>query len=98
MPSRKINLDALGAFVSLTCAIHCIILPLAIATLPVVGVNLVHNAKFEYVMIGMAFVIGITALWHGYRKHHRRLSPCLLFVLGMILLIAKQIWHDQEIM
>jgi hypothetical protein len=54
----KINLDALGATASVLCAIHCAILPLMLASLPVFGVNIVHNAPFEYGMIGLAFVIG----------------------------------------
>ena len=92
----KINWDALGVTTSVLCAIHCAILPLATATLPVLGINIVHNIAFEYTMIGLAFVIGSRALWHGFRRHHRRLSPGLLFLAGMIFLIAKQIWHSYE--
>jgi len=92
----KINLDALGVTASVLCAIHCAILPLMLASLPVFGVNIVHNALFEYGMIGLAFVIGTAALWHGFTRHHHRLAPWLLFIGGMIALIAKQVWHDWE--
>lgn len=91
-----LNWDAIGMGVSLACAIHCAILPLAMATLPILGVNIIHNTIFEYGMTGLASVIGIRALWHGYRRHHRRAIPTLLFAAGMILLIAKQIWHGHE--
>lgn len=91
---QKINLDAVGAGVSLACAIHCAILPLAVATLPALRLN----AFFEYAMIGLAFFIGIAALRHGYRKHHRRPAPALLFTTGMMLLIAKQIWQGRELL
>ena len=93
MPFKKINLDTLGITVSLACAIHCTILPMAIATLPLLRVN----TLFEYAMIATAFGIGIAALRHGYRKHHHRPAPILLFTCGMILLTAKQIWHAQEL-
>ena len=93
----KINLDALGVTASLLCAIHCVVLPLAVASLPVLGVNIIHNATFEYGMIGVAFVIGTWALSHGFRKHHRRVWPWLLFAGGISLLIAKQIWHQYEL-
>ena len=97
MPLRKFNLDALGMGVSIACALHCTLLPLAMAALPFFnGVNRTHNTAFEYGMIGLAFVIGIKALRHGYRKHHRQPIPALLFTAGMILLIAKQVWHDWE--
>lgn len=93
---RKINWDAVGISTSILCAIHCAVLPLAVATLPVFGVNIVHNAVFEYSMIGMAFVIGTWALWHGFCHHHRRLTPWFLFVGGIMLLVAKQVWHSYE--
>jgi hypothetical protein len=48
-------------------------------------------------MIGLSFIIGTRALWHGFRRHHHRLTPWLLFLAGMIFLIAKQIWHDYEL-
>ena len=94
---RKVNWDALGTTTSILCAIHCAILPLAVATLPVLGINIVHNAFFEYGMIGLAFLIGTWALWHGFSHHHRRLTPWFLFVGGVILLIAKQVWHSYEL-
>jgi hypothetical protein len=93
----KINLDALGVTASVLCAIHCAILPLVVASLPVFGINIVHNSLFEYGMIGLAFVVGTVALWHGFTRHHHRLIPWLLFSGGMIALIAKQIWPNWEL-
>ena len=93
---RTINWDALGITTSILCAIHCAILPLAVASLPVLGVNIIHNAPFEYGMIGLAFLIGSWALWHGFHKHHRHSGPWLVFTGGMLFLLAKQIWHQYE--
>jgi len=94
---RKINWDALGITTSLLCAIHCALLPLVVASLPILGINIIHNPLFEYGMIGLAFLIGTWALWHGFRYHHGRLLPWLLFLAGIILLIAKQVWHSYEL-
>jgi hypothetical protein len=93
---HKINWDALGITTSILCAIHCALLPLVVASLPVLGVNIVHNSFFEYGMIVLAFAIGSWALSHGFRKHHRQYAPWLLFTGGMLLLIAKQLWHHYE--
>ena len=95
--SLKIDWDALGITTSILCAIHCAVLPLAVATLPVLGVNIIHNAWFENGMIGLAFVVGTRALWHGFSHHHRRLTPWFLFLAGITLLIAKQVWHSYEL-
>jgi hypothetical protein len=94
---RKINWDVMGITASVLCAIHCAILPLAVASLPILGVNIIHNAYFEYGMIFFAFLIGAWALLHGFRRHHGRPAPLLLFTGGLMLLVAKQIWHDHEL-
>lgn len=93
----KLNWDALGIGASLACAIHCALLPLVITTLPVFGINIIENKAFEYFMIFLAFAVGAYALSHGYRKHHRSLFPVLLFTVGMLFLLSKEIWHDYSI-
>jgi hypothetical protein len=95
---QKLNWDALGIATSVLCAIHCVVLPLAVASLPVLGINIVHNAFFEFGMIGLAFVIGVYALRHGFRRHHRRPEPLLLFSGGVGFLLAKQVWHQYELL
>jgi hypothetical protein len=93
----KINWDALGIGASVACAIHCAILPLVLTSLPLFGINILNNYSFEYFMIGLAFVVGSYALWHGYKKHHQSFAPFLLFTVGMLCLLAKQNWHDYEL-
>ena len=90
----KINLDALGITASVACAIHCAVLPLLLTSLPVLGFDIVRDPVFEYGMILLAFLIGAYALTHGFRKHHRRLLPLLLFSIGILFLLAKQYWHS----
>ncbi|MBS1667586.1 MAG: MerC domain-containing protein [Bacteroidetes bacterium] len=97
MSGLKINWDALGIGASVACAIHCAVLPLLVASLPLFGVNIIHNPAFEYFMIALAFAIGSNALWHGYQKHHHSNIPLLLFTSGIILLLAKQFWHQYEL-
>jgi hypothetical protein len=93
----KLNWDALGITASVLCAIHCAVLPLLLSGLPILGINIIHNLYFEYGMIFLAFLIGSRALLHGFRRHHRRIVPLLLFTGGLLLLVAKQIWHDYEL-
>jgi hypothetical protein len=92
----KINWDALGIATSLACAIHCAILPLMLGTIPILGINIVNNEGFEYLMIFMALAIGSYSLWHGYRKHHHSFTPLLIFLTGIGLLFAKQVWHTMQ--
>jgi hypothetical protein len=92
----KLNWDGLGIATSIACAIHCAILPLILSSLPLFGINIIHNVYFEWGMIMLAFVIGTYSLYHGYVKHHQRLLPVILFAAGCSFLAAKQAFHDHE--
>jgi hypothetical protein len=96
MNRLKINWDALGITASLACAIHCALLPLFLTSLPLFGINIIHNAEFEYGMILLAFFVGAYSLYHGWKKHHHSKKPITIFTIGIILLFAKQIWHNYE--
>jgi hypothetical protein len=90
----KINWDALGIATSVACAIHCALLPLLLQSLSLFGVEIIHNELFEYAMIGVAALIGAYALWHGWRRHHHRYAPLLIFVAGIAFLVLKQAFHN----
>jgi len=47
--------------------------------------------------MAVAFLVGSLALLHGFRRHHRHPGPWLLFTAGVLLLVAKQIWHQYEL-
>lgn len=93
----KLNWDALGIATSVICAIHCALLPVVLSSLPVFGINIIHNLYFEWGMIALAFVVGSYSLFHGYIKHHRSIKPVLIFSLGFIFLILKQFFTQYEI-
>lgn len=93
----RINYDALGIAASLACAIHCAILPLILTSLPIFGINIINNYFFEYGMIFLAFMVGSYALLHGYKKHHHKKTPLVLFSAGIILLFLKEAFHDYHI-
>jgi len=88
----RINWDAMGIGASLACAIHCALLPLFMSTLPLFGINIIHNTAFEAGMIGLAIAIGTYSLWHGFRRHHHSLMPLLLFYSGITFLVLKQMF------
>jgi hypothetical protein len=93
----KLNWDALGIGTSVLCAIHCALLPVLVSTLPIFGINIVHNLFFEWGMIALAFLVGSYSLFHGYIKHHRSVKPVLVFSIGFIFLVLKQFFTQFEI-
>jgi hypothetical protein len=89
----RINYDALGIATSIACAIHCAVLPLLLSSLPFLGINIVNNTMFEFFMIFLALGIGLYSLMHGYKKHHHKILPIILFSIGIFLLFLKQFLH-----
>ena len=92
----KLNWDAMGVITSLACAIHCALLPLVLTTLPVFGINIIHNSFFEWGMISLAFLVGSFSLFHGYIKQHRSFLPLAIFSMGFIFLVLKQFFSSFE--
>ena len=92
----KINWDSLGIITSIACAIHCVLLPIAFTSLPLFGVNIIHNSMFEWGMIALAFSVGMYALLHGYKTHHQNAQPLIFFTIGFSFLLAKQFWLSIE--
>lgn len=94
----KINWDAFGIAASVACAIHCAVLPLILSSLPLFGVNIIENQGFEFLMIALAFVVGVYSLYHGRKKHHHSYYPMLLFAAGISLLFIKSMLHSHSLM
>ena len=92
----KVNWDVLGVGTSLACAIHCALLPLFLNSLPLFGLNIIHNLFFEVAMIVIALCIGSYSLYHGYKKHHHSFLPLAIFLSGFIFLVAKQFFVQYE--
>ena len=88
---KRINLDGLGIAASMVCAIHCAVLPLIFTSLPLMGIDLIKDKAFEFGMIGLAFLIGCYALYHGYRRHHHSFIPFSLLTVGFVFLILKEL-------
>ncbi len=95
---RKINLDTLGISASLICAVHCAVLPLFFTSLPLFGLEILHNKIFEYSMIGLAGLIGSYSLYHGWKKHHHKKLPLIIFLAGLALLISKEVFDGVEVL
>jgi uncharacterized membrane protein YoaK (UPF0700 family) len=93
----KINWDAFGIAASVACAIHCAVLPLILSSLPLFGINIIENQGFEFLMIALAFVVGVYSLYHGRKKHHHSYYPMVLFAAGISLLFIKSMLHSHSL-
>ena len=80
-------LDTLGALASTACAVHCLLTPLVIAALPLLGVSLWAAPWLENGAVIFAIALGLSSLLHGY-SHHRQFRALSLLLAGMVLLIT----------
>lgn len=94
--TTKINWDVMGVATSVACAIHCALLPVLMSSLPLFGINIIHNLYFEWGMIALAFLVGSYSLFHGFVKHHQSIIPVLLFSTGFVFLLLKQANRQYE--
>ena len=62
-------IDRIAAAGSLVCAVHCALLPLAIALLPSLGIAAWLGDGFERGFVLFATLIGLFSMLWGYRRH-----------------------------
>lgn len=80
--------DAIGIGASLACAIHCVLLPIIFTTVTLFGIEILENPYFEVLTLLVSMSVGGWAIWRGYRKHHHQKNLIILFLTGLILMIA----------
>jgi hypothetical protein len=79
----SVKLDRVGVVASTLCAIHCALLPLVIAVLPMTGLNFLSNPVVECAMIFTAALVGILSLGISFIRIHKRIWPLILFFAGL---------------
>lgn len=90
MPITKSSLrkaDRFGLAASFLCAVHCALLPLAVALLPALGLNVGGWIDFDQAFVVFATVLGVTTMTVGYRRH-RAFRAWALLVPGLALVWA----------
>lgn len=85
-PRLHLLLDRIGATGSLICAIHCALIPLAVALLPSLGVALWLDDGFEAAFVTFASLFGLSVLVWSYRRHRA------MRALGLLLPGLGALW------
>lgn len=94
MASRKTGsrLDSIGMTASTLCAIHCAIVPLLLTFLPLAGLGFLANPVFEWGMILLALLLGVSSIFLSYFRTHHRVLPLLLLLVGFAVIITGHIY------
>ena len=87
------NFDRLGIALSFICAIHCLLTPMILLSLPIVARYYVAHPLFHWVLALLILPIGSFAFFQGYR-HHRKTSVFLLGIPGLLIVsIVPTFFH-----
>lgn len=84
-------LDRIGITAASLCALHCILLPVLLPALPLLGLSFLADHTWEHVFLILTAILGTFALLSGFRKYHKRLYPFYLLFLGITIYWVK---HD----
>ena len=84
-------LDKLGITATSLCALHCILLPVLLPALPLLGLSFLADHIWEHVFLMVTAVLGTIALFSGFKRYHRKLYPFYMLFLGVAIYWQK---HD----
>jgi hypothetical protein len=90
--------DAMGASISLGCALHCAAIPFLFSVLPLIGLGFLLDDTFEKILLALSVVLALVSLSLGYRLH-RRWSGFLILASGLSLIVIGRTFvpHEYEI-
>jgi len=79
--------DVLGIAASISCAIHCAVMPIAIGYLPLLGLEFLADEAFHKWMVLVCFGIALFAFLPGWRRH-RKVIPAVVGTVGLSVIAA----------
>ncbi|WP_197999405.1 MerC domain-containing protein [Gimesia chilikensis] len=74
-----------GLVLSLACVVHCILMPVCLASLPSWGLGWMASPYFHQILAVLGVAIGIWALVPGWKRHRRHIV--LLWAAGGLLVM-----------
>ena len=91
--SNSEKADLLGIVASMTCAVHCSVLPLAI-TYGILSSGIMEShGIIEVLFCGLSLLIASYTLWGSYKGRHGNPIPLISFVFGLGCIIIGLGFH-----
>ncbi|MDY6828881.1 MAG: MerC domain-containing protein [Pseudomonadota bacterium] len=88
------NADKAAIGLSVVCAAHCLLFPVALVFLPAVAATAFGDDRFHQWMLLVVLPISVLALTVGFRRH-RKTSVLAIGLPGLaILTLAALVGHD----
>ncbi|PTB85982.1 MerC domain-containing protein [Pseudidiomarina aestuarii] len=87
----KQSIDKTGMWVTTLCALHCLLLPVILPLLSMIGLSFIGEELLERVILGTSIILGMVALFIGMRQHMKAYPIALLLAGGVIY------WHKDSL-
>jgi hypothetical protein len=92
--SDYVNWDRVGIFLSSLCALHCILTPFVILSIPMMARYYLANPYFHLAMAILILPVGSWAFILGFRHHHNK-RVLFLGIPGLLIIsIAPMLIHQ----
>jgi putative Mn2+ efflux pump MntP len=93
--ASAISLDKLGISLSLLCAVHCVVTPLIMLSLPIMARYYIAHPWFHWLMALLIVPVGVWAFVSGFR-HHGKTLVLILGIPGLVVIgIVPLFFHAQ---
>ncbi|MEM7243764.1 MAG: MerC domain-containing protein [Acidobacteriota bacterium] len=85
-----------GSMASVACAIHCLLMPIAVAVLPTLGVSFLQNEWLELgLVLGSAVLVTASLSWSCFSR--RRTEGLVIGLIGVVVfLVSACLPHAHE--
>jgi hypothetical protein len=88
--------DRAGMLVSGACAVHCALLPLLVAAVPVLGLGRLMDERVEWFFVITTGLVGVLAHLRAYRRDHRHVMPGLIFAAGFSSVLGARLFLESH--
>ena len=89
--ARRGLLDRVGVVASVTCAVHCALMPLLLAAIPGFGMSFFADERMEWLLFASVLVIGTVSLLPSYLRRHHDARPLALYGAGVAILLGVRL-------
>ena len=87
---KSINIDIVGATLSIACVIHCVVFPMLMMAQPMLENNILFSEEVEQAIILVSLIIASSSFTLGYLKH-KVSTPFLLFGISFLTILGIQL-------
>lgn len=92
---KFLTVEKLGIFLSISCAIHCLTLPIFLFFAPYLASSFAFSSNLEWILVVSSFLLAAIILVLDFRKHRQPL-PLYFLGLGIIIKFVDLFLADQS--